>query len=161
MDVLSAAFNVVHDAGGAAAVGQRIGKRPGNLAHELHPPPGSTAKLGLLDAIKITLLTRDFRILYAFADECGHICIPHQEAAHGDVSTNDVLMRASHLAREIAETFGVIHGALADGVVTPNEMAKVERESMEAIAAITDVVRAMRDKMDSDQASRRRISEVA
>jgi len=151
MDVLTAAFHVVHDGpGGAGAIAQLLGKARGTLDHEVNPPQGSSAKLGLLDAVKISKLRRDWRILYAIADECGHVCFPRPDMVSGDATTQGVLTRASELAREIAETFQEVNTALADGTVTPTEMARVERECMEAIAALTDVARAMRAKAEHD-----------
>ena len=156
MDVLKAAFNVVHDGeGGAAAIAELLGKRRDSLDHEVRPSPGSTAKLGLVDAVKISKYRRDWRILYAFADECGHVCIPRVEVAAEDATTQGVLSRAAELAREVGETFQEVNSALADGTVTPNEMASVERECMELIAAVTDVVRIMRAKADQDAARSR------
>ena len=156
MDVLTAAFHVVHDGqGGAGTVAGLLGKARGTLDHEVNPPTGSSAKLGLVDAVKISLYRRDWRILYAFADECGHVCIPRPEAVAGDASTQSVLARASVLAREMSDTFQVVNASLADGTVTPTEMGRVERECVEAIAALTDVARAMREKMDADVAASR------
>lgn len=156
MDVLTAAFHVVHDGpGGAGAVAQFLGKARGTLDHEVNPPQGSSAKLGLLDAVKISKLRRDHRILFAVADELGYVCIARPEAAGGDATTQDVLRRAGTLAREVAETFQEVNSSLADGTVTPNEMARVERECMETVTALTDVARAMREKMEADAAASR------
>jgi hypothetical protein len=157
MDSLTAAFHVAHDyPGGVAAIAQVLGKAAGTLHHELHPPLGASAKLGLKDAIKITLLAKNFRILYAFADECGHVCFPRPDLAGAvDTTTQGVLDRATVVLRETAEAIQAVSLALVDGDVTPNEQLKVERECMEAIAAITDVARALREKMVADIASRR------
>lgn len=158
MDVLTAAFHLVHDGpGGSGAIAQFLGKARGTLDHEVNPPQGSSAKLGLLDAVKISKLRRDWRVLHAFADECGHACFPRPDAwGGGDATTQDVLFRATELAREIAETFGEVNASLSDGTVTPNELEQVERECMETITALTAVARAMREKMESDQAHARR-----
>jgi hypothetical protein len=56
---LDAAYHVVHDyePDGAASLAPRLGKSSTQLCHEVKPPPGNMAKLGLVDAVKISDLT--------------------------------------------------------------------------------------------------------
>lgn len=151
MDVITAAFNVVHDAdGGVPAMAQVLGKARGTLDHELNPPAGSSAKLGLRDAVKISKRARDFRILYAFAEECEHLCLPAPQNPSKDDSTEAVLKKACQLSRTIATSFEEMNAALADGTITPAELRTYERDAIQVIAAISDVVRAMRAKMAGD-----------
>ena len=154
MDVAKAAFNVIHDGeGGSGAVAALLGKVRGTIDHEVNPPKGSSAKFGLLDAVKVTKWRRDFRILYAFAEECEHLCIPApRSTADPDGSTEKVLTKASRLSREIANTFEEMSSALSDGDVSQNELDKFEHEALDVVAAIAEVVRAMRSKMEGDLA---------
>jgi hypothetical protein len=163
MDVAKAAFNVVHDCeGGSGAVAALLGKVRGTIDHEVNPPKGSTAKFGLLDAAKVTKWSRDFRILYAFAEECDHLCIPAPRGTDDfDGSTEKVLTKASTLSREIARTFEEMSTALADGNVSPVELEKFEHEALDVVAAIADVVRAMRSKMEGDRARHHAAVETA
>lgn len=163
MNVKTAAFNVVHDGeGGSMAVAQLLGKARGTIDHEVNPPQGSTAKFGLLDAIKVTKFKRDYRILYAFAEECDHLCLPAPvRAEYADASTENILAKASKLSLEIARTFEKMNSSLADGDVSPKELADFEAEVLEAIAAHADVVRAMRSKMNSDLERHRAAVEAA
>jgi hypothetical protein len=154
MDVITAAFNVVHDCeGGSGAIAQLLGKARGTIDNEVNPPRGSYAKLGLLDAVKVTKKTGDHRILYAFAEECEHICLPAPRGpVDPDASTEKILTKASKLSGEIATEFQQLNQALADGDVSPRELERFERESLVVVAAIADVVRAMRSKMEGDLA---------
>lgn len=156
MDVRTAAFHVVHDIeGGTSAVAEFLGKARNTIDHEVRPPQGSTYKLGLFDAVKITKRYQDFRILYAFADECDHICLPAPSApTDPDGTTEKVLAKACNLSREIAKTFEKMNSALADGSITAGEFADFEQECGQVVAAIGTVVRAMRAKMDGDLSRR-------
>ena len=80
MHLRDVAFNVVHDSpGGAVSLAPRLGKSHTTLAHELNGT--GTAKLGLMDAEKITLLLGDMRILQAYAANCGQMLVPLPDAA--------------------------------------------------------------------------------
>lgn len=154
MDVLKAAFNVVHDGqGGSEAIAELLGKRRGTIDHEVNPPVGATAKFGLVDAVKVTKYRRDYRILYAFAEECDHICIPRPEPLGGDPSTELILRTATNLSREFAESFEKLHGALADGNVSSADLMAYESEALDVMGALAEVVRAMRGKMEADVAA--------
>lgn len=154
MDVLTAAFHVVHDSeGGSAALAAFLSKARGTLDHEVNPPKGSSAKFGLVDAFKVSKRLEDFRILYAFAEGCDHVCFPAPRASDGAATTEQVLQRAMQLSREFAESFEVMNRTLADGQVRPNELADFEREAQQVIVALAAVSRALRAKMDGDLAS--------
>ena len=87
MNALDAAFSLVHDQpGGAGPLSVRMGKAQGTLAQELRGY--GTAKLGLLDAVKISALTGDLRILNAFSEAMGCTVLPLAADASG--STADV-----------------------------------------------------------------------
>jgi hypothetical protein len=154
MDVTTTAFHVVHDAdGGVPAMAQFLGKARGTLDHELKPPRESFYKLGLVDALKITKRSGDHRILYAFAEECDHICLPAPRSLLDvDASTEKVLTRASRLSQAIAASFQELNAALADGKVSAGELARYEADAIDVIAAMTAVVRDMRAKMNRDVA---------
>lgn len=127
--VLDAAFNLIHDyPGGARALAPRIGKNPTSLCHEASAT--GTAKLGLADAVKVSTLTGDARILNAFADEMGFALIPLHAAAGADGGVE----RLGQLAQEFADVIRATGVALADGRVTPNELKRVEREWADLVA---------------------------
>lgn len=133
MNVLDAAYHTVHDyAGGSASLAPRLGKNPGTLSHEVKPPKDSTAKLGLIDAIKIMAMTGDHRMLHATAAELGHLCVPMPTAEQvGETSAEHL----SRIAREFADVLGEVSTAMGDGRVSDNELRRIERQWSELVAA--------------------------
>ena len=138
MDIRDAAYHTVHDyPGGSSSLAPRLGKRPGVLCHEVAPPEGSSAKLGLVDALRIVQMTGDARILAAFAVECGHMVVP-LPAQRPEPLPHDARAAGEHLAevaREFADVMAAASMALADGRVCENERRSIERQFGELIAA--------------------------
>ena len=132
--LLDAAFHLAHDyPGGATALAARMGKNPGTFCHELTAT--GSAKLGLLDAGKMTLLTGNRAILNAFAAECGCIVLPLPEHQAGV----DTFAQLATTAREFGEFVASVANAAQDGRVTANELAQVDRELAEMLAAAQDI----------------------
>lgn len=140
MNVIDAAYNVVHDyPGGADSLGPRVGKSGTTLSHEVSRT--GTAKLGLETAVAVTALSRDHRILEAFAAQCGRFTLPLPEALQegGDCVLSrlgDLLREQSHVVREVTM-------ASADGVYTPNERKKIATEVGQLIATATQLLAAV------------------
>lgn len=133
MHLRDVAFNVVHDSpGGAVSLAPRLGKSHTSLAHELNGT--GIAKLGLLDAEKITLLTGDLRILAAFAANCGQMLLPLPEAMV--LSQDDCMLRLADTAREFGELCKEVGGDLSDGKISDNELGRINREGGELIASL-------------------------
>ncbi|MGV0960127.1 MAG: phage regulatory CII family protein [Limnohabitans sp.] len=133
MDLRDVAANVVHDyPGGAPSLAPRIGKNATTLAHEVHGT--GAAKLGLLDSEKITLRTGDMRILEAFALNCGQMIIPLP--AVDDGHPDDCMTRLATTAREFGDLCTEVAGDLVDGVITDNELARIDRECGELMASL-------------------------
>jgi hypothetical protein len=109
------------------------------LAHELNGT--GAAKLGLLDAEKITLRTGDLRILQAFALNCGQMLIPLPEQV--DDKAADCMARLAATAREFGDLCSEVAGDLVDGAITDNELARIDRESGELMASL----RALREAL--------------
>lgn len=132
--ILDAAFHVVHDhPGGAAALAPRLHKSPGTLCHEL--TASGSAKLGLVDALKISHLTGSRSIVNAFAAELGCLVLPlpaHQAGV-------DTFAQLADTAREFSEFIASVASAAADGQVSANELARVDRELSEMIAAAQEI----------------------
>lgn len=134
MSLLDVAYNVVHDyPGGARSLAPRLSKNPTTLCHELTAT--GTAKLGLLDAKKITDMSGDLRILQAWATEASQMLVPLPtiDMAPGD----DCLVRLADVAREFSETCSEVTKSLAgDGNVSDNELQLIDREIGEQIASL-------------------------
>lgn len=133
MNILDAAFNVVHDSpGGAESLAPRIGKNATTLNHELKRT--GTAKLGLDTAEKITLVTDDLRILQAFATNCGQMLLPLPSI---DVQPGDDCMaKLGDAVREFGELCQEVAQDLSDGTISDNEMRRIDRASGELIASL-------------------------
>ena len=134
MDLRDVAANVVHDyPGGAPSLAPRIGKNPTTLAHELNGT--GLAKLGLLDAEKITLRTGDMRILEAFSSNCGFMVIKLPEVV-AEAGVDDCLHHLAATAREFGDLCTAVGMVIADGKVSDNELARVDRECGELMASL-------------------------
>lgn len=143
MKPLDAAYHVVHDyPGGAAALAPRLGKASVTLCHEVKPPSGSMAKFGLTDAVKVSDLADDFRILHSFAQALHHQAVRY-EIPECDTA-EDVHACAAHFTREVAEALLAVNQALTDGRITPNEIHRIEKEVADIAPAAVSLVARMR-----------------
>lgn len=158
MKTVDAAYNVVHDyPGGALALAPRLGKHASSLNNEVNPPvdraPGAPMpKLGIIDVIKITDLTRDSRIVAAFNEDCGFCAplpLPHASTCEGSVK--ELLERGSDLAEKVARIFSELNKDVADGEVTPRELEQFESTALTMIAATAELTRCMRARMEADR----------
>lgn len=135
MSPLDAAYNAVHDYpdGGAPAIARRLGKSPTTLCHELTAT--GSAKLGLVDAVKISQLTRSTAIAQAFCAQLGGVYLPAVPTeVQGDLAV------LGNSIREFGEFASNFSQALTDGLVTHNELRSMERQALEAIGAITEAL---------------------
>ena len=133
MSLRDAAFNVVHDyPGGSVSLAPRLGKSHASLSHELTAT--GTAKLGLLDAEKITILTGDLRILEAFATDCGQMLVPLPDATV--LMGDDCMLRLADTAREFGDLCKEVGGDLVDGKISDNELRRIDKECGELIASL-------------------------
>jgi hypothetical protein len=125
MNLLDAAYNVVHDyPGGADSLAPRVDKNPTTLSHEVSGT--GTAKLALLTAEKITQRTGDLRILSTFAGNCGQMLVPLPHA--GELPQDDCMLRLAEAAKEFGELCREVAVDLASGEITDNMMDRVDKE---------------------------------
>lgn len=128
MNLRDAAYNLVHDyPGGASSLAPRLGKNSTYLSAEVGHK--GTAKLGLLDACKLTNLTGDLRILNAFAAESSCMVIPLPTVDSGC----NTFEQMAKTAKKFGEFFSSAVDAVSDSQVTANELAHVDRELAEMI----------------------------
>jgi hypothetical protein len=130
MSVADAAYNVVHDyPGGAAALQLRMGIT--GLSGQVNPNVTS-AKLGVVDAVTVQIMAKDYRILYAMAVECGHY--PPLPMPEGVMCVDTQCTRTlSEMVKESADVVTATLEGLADDVVTDNELARFDKEWSELI----------------------------
>jgi hypothetical protein len=147
MNVQTAAFNLVHDyPGGATALAPLLGKSASTLSHEVDPNY-PTAKLGLADALKLTMLSKDRSVLNAFAMACHCMVLPLPACADG--VDDDTFKGVTRMAREFAEVIGEISAVTADGRVSDNELRRVEGEAAELVSAVQMVLTALRARNEA------------
>lgn len=133
MNLLDAAYNVVHDyPGGSQSLAPRMGKSATTLSHEVTAT--GTAKLGLLDAAKITQLTGDLRVLAAFAANAGQMLVPLPTGPTTDA--DDCMVRLADTAREFGDLCREVAGDLADGSISDNELERIDTECGQLIASV-------------------------
>lgn len=132
MDIRDAAYHTVHDyPGGASALALRLGKSCTTLNHEVKPPAGSSAKLGLLDAVKIMEMSGDHRVMHAIAARLGQMVIPLPQLDADSPGANHL----ADVAREFAEVMQEVALGAADGRISDNERARIERSWGELLVA--------------------------
>lgn len=140
MNVMDAAYNVVNDyAGGSASLGPRIDKNPTTLSHEVAKV--GTAKFGLETAVKVTVATKDYRILEAFATECGRMVLPVPELLTS--SGDDCLVRLGEVLRESGDVVAALTKSLEDGTISDNEKALISRECGHLISGVNNLLAAV------------------
>lgn len=130
--VLDAAYQLVHAyPGGANSLAPRMDKNPTTLSHEVKGT--GTAKFGLADAVSASVLSGDRRILNAFAAECECMVLPLP--VWNDQCDATTMRNVAALAREFGELVSTVTEASADGAISANEMARVQSDWAELMAA--------------------------
>ena len=136
MNILLSAFHVVHDhPGGAVVLGPMLGKNPATLSHEVNPNYAG-AKLGLEDAVKLSVLTQDRRIATAFAAQVGCMLLALPEVSRAGTCFESL----AAMAREFAELVASISESAADGRVSPNELKRVQTEAAQLVESVQSTV---------------------
>lgn len=130
--------------GGVAALAQRLGKHPGTLYNELCPREGSSAKLGLADALSVMDFARQARMAEALAPldlielRYGRMAIP---LPTGEELDDECLLRAvSAVALEFGQFAAEVATSAADGRISDNELKRVRHEAAELSAALQRVL---------------------
>lgn len=142
MDVLDAACHTAHDyPGGTTALAVRMGVNPNTLAHKIDPSK-TTHILGLKESLLIQKFSDDRRITHAMCAALGGVFIEIDSNEFGSSLTE-----VSKMISEFGESINEMQKAAADGVVTPNEMARCEKEAAELFAATNNALRSLRSMM--------------
>lgn len=132
--------------GGRAVAFLRIGKNEEVGRKEMSG--AASHKLGALDALAIARLCveagtphcHDYAALVA--QECGGRFVPDEQA---DAPTGlDPMTKVSRLMRETSDVTSTVIEALGDGVISDNELARIEQEIAEAEEVLRKLRRAAR-----------------
>lgn len=126
MNVDDAAHAVVHDyPGGTPALAPRLGMSAAVLRNKVNTHC-DTHHLTLHEAVRITSLTDDPRILHAFAQETGRVALDAPTGDDEHASDMAVLEMVVAVMAGQGDLGGTIHRALADGDLTQFEFAQIE-----------------------------------
>lgn len=136
MDTMTAAFNLVHGyPGGAVTLAPVLGKNPATLSHEVNPNyPG--AKLGLEDAVKLSVWSRDRSIVQAFASQLGCMLLPLPDARLNCTSFEAI----AAMAKEFGDLVAEVSEAVSDNKVNANELKRVQAEAAQLVACVETTV---------------------
>lgn len=120
MNVQDAAYATVHCyPGGSESLAPRIGMSPAVLRGKVNPNSDRNI-LSLADADALMGVTGDHRILHALAAEHGYTLQPIEGDGHGCLM--DAVLATSAAKGDLS---AVIARALADKVISPNELADI------------------------------------
>lgn len=138
MNLIDAVRRMVRDyPGDVEAMALRLGKSPTTLDKELRRAPGF--KLGADDACEISSMCMDLKLpaarafLTAWALRMGCFVIPLEPLDGGEDECLRTLSRASS---EMHDLMREVLDALADGQVSDNELARIDKEASHLVAAV-------------------------
>lgn len=123
--------------GGIDALAQRMGKNPATLRHELAGATGY--KLGAEDLEEMTLLAMGAHqsnalvALATFNANCGQMTIPLPQALAG--SDDDCMRHVAGVAKEFSDLVQAVSLRAADGEISDNDLAAIDRELSELVAS--------------------------
>lgn len=142
MNVIDAADATVHDyPGGSESLGPRVGISSAVLRNKVNPNNDRNV-LGLDEAQRIMRITGDHRILQASASELGYALV--RIDADDQVALGSVLSMVLKVDATGGEFSRVVNAAVDDGIITPNEMAAIERAGSADQAAMIGLVARLR-----------------
>lgn len=124
MNILDTLYKTAHDfAGGCEALAQRLGMSAQVLRNKVNPNNASNTA-SLEDADRIMAITNDHAVLHALARSHGFVCV--RVDAGAAVSDMAVLEMAMQFLVASGEVGAEVYATLADGVVEPREVERVE-----------------------------------
>lgn len=123
MNITDAAYAVVHDyPGGSESLAPRLGMVPAVLRNKVNPN-NDTHHLTLREAVRITQMTNDNRLLHAINAECNHVAI--EAAEEGEPSDMAILELMAGVWSRNGELGESIRHALVDGELSEGEFLKI------------------------------------
>lgn len=133
MNVTAALYRAAHNfPHGMANLAGFLGVSEHSLQHKVSPTY-PTAHCSPEEVVRICEVTGDLGPLQAMASRLGQMVMPIPTAAGVD---GDLAHKLADTCKEFGELISEISGDLADGKVTPNELARIEREAGQLIGAV-------------------------
>lgn len=146
MSVIDAAYHVVNSyPGGATSLAPRLypPKNAATLSHEVRPPDGNSAKLGLETAAQLTELSGNTLIVQALCARVGGVFLPLPSNHH--TSGGQVFEALSSLAKEFGDVVAKVSEVSGDGRVSDNDLRAVKKEAFELMAALQHALQVLTD----------------
>lgn len=148
-DVFEAFYRVVHDyAPGVPKLAAKMGMPAGTLYNKANHNDNENNhnKPTLADAVLVSVLAGDHRVLYSFAHTLGEVCFPVPNLSQ--VSDTALLELITKIGAEGGDFYQAVNAALADGDFSPREFRRIEHEALEFIGAIVESVARMKGLVD-------------
>ena len=156
MTIDQAAYDTVHGAeGGAKVVAARMGMSHQVLVNKVGLN-NTTHHLTLQEAATLMRVTGNLRLLYTLAEGFDGMFVPVPRAAAEGVP--NLVGDVARMSAEFGKLMHEVADDLADGVVTDNEMAQLEREADGLRTALSML---LKDLRQLNEASHRRASTTA
>lgn len=143
--------------GGVEALAVRLGKSAHTLRHEL--TGSGTAKLGLLDAESICIYAQQsgssgaLSVVTAMATNLNAMVIPLPAAV---CACEDTFRGLADAAREFSDFIASVADASSDGVITANELHRVDQELMDLMSRVQAIRALVADKHNAGKPSHMR-----
>lgn len=134
MNTHDAFHETVHSApGGCEALAVRLGMSAAVLRNKANPNAAANV-VALRDVERVMALTGNYAVLHALAQNNGHVCIAvENDAAASDMAVLEMVTKVWSAGGEVAAE---VHATLADGVVEPHEIARVEQAAYRTVQAL-------------------------
>lgn len=114
---------------GAVALAPMLGMQPGTLSNKANPQQDH--QLTLRESIPLQLVSRDFRILHAYASTLHHVAYPlPAESSAGDV---ELLDQYADMHAELGTMAQAVRESLRDARIRSDEVQRI-REAFDATA---------------------------
>lgn len=134
MNILDTAHAVAHDyPGGCESLAPRVGMSPAVLRSKVNPNT-DTHQFTLMNAVAVTAMANDDRILEAWARDRGYVLVKIPDAVHcSDEAVLELMAKTwetnGDIGKEVNRTF-------ADGRVEPHEVARIKDRMWEHIRTL-------------------------
>lgn len=148
-DVFEAFYRVVHDyPAGVPKLAAKMSMPAGVLYNKANANSNENNhnKPTLADAVLVSVITGDHRVLHALAHTLGEVCFPVPNLSH--VSDAALLELITQIGVEGGDFYRAVNEGLADSRFTRAEFKRVEREALEYIGAIVEATARMKGLID-------------
>ncbi len=143
MNTIDAAYHVVHDyPGGSESLGPRVDISAAVLRGKVNPED-KKHHLTLAEAVRVTGVTNDDRILQSWAHERGYLLVKAPKNAR-DSSDMAVLEQVAGLMVANGAFGKEIYDALSDGAVSADEVERIDEAGQGVMVSVAEIKQRIR-----------------